>query len=214
MPMHKDQMSFRRYRYSRRQAWAGSCSPCRVLRVYFDPLKMTFWLTYKQHNSYTVVDTKGKVADMVNTLTALPIDEPNIGIDLEGKNLGRDGPLYILIIHDYKAEHTYIVDVHTLQLEAFNTCGADEEKNLRSILESAETSKLIYDVRQDSEALYHQFKIRLDGILDVQLFKLADMSRSFESPARYRPGLYRAICYGIGMTIEVRNKWFADQERG
>lgn len=161
-----------------------------------------------------MVDTKKKVAEMVNTLTALPIDEPNIGVDLEGKNLGRDGPLYILIIHDYKAEHTYIIDVHTLQLEAFNTCGADEEKNPRSILKSAETSKLIYDVRQDSVALYHQFGIRLDGILDVQLFKLADMSHSFESPARHRTGLYKAISHSINMSWEVENKWLHIKEVG
>jgi exonuclease 3'-5' domain-containing protein 1 len=161
-----------------------------------------------------VVDTKEKVAEMVNNLTALPIDEPNIGVDLEGKNLGRDGPLYILIIHDHQAEHTYIVDVHTLQLDAFNACGADEEKNLRWILESPETSKLIYDVRQDSEALYHQFGIRLDGILDVQLFKLADMSDSFESPALYRTGLYKAISHSIVMNWEVQNKWLHIKEVG
>lgn len=175
---------------------------------------MTGWLTHYKNLSYTVINTKEKVVNMVDTLTALPVNEPNIGVDLEGKSLGRDGPLYIAIVHDYKAGHTYVVDIHNLQAEAFDTCGNDGKSTLRSVLESDETPKLFYDVRQDSDALYHQFGIRLDGILDVQLFKLAYSSRSFDSPAQYRTGLYKAICSCITITLEDNQKWLAIKKVG
>lgn len=151
---------------------------------------------------------------MVNSLTALPTNEPQIGVDLEGKQLGRDGPLYIATIHDYKKDHTYLVDVHNLQNDAFDTCGNDGKSTLRSILESAEIQKLFFDVRQDSNALYHQFGIKLDGILDVQLFKLATSSPCYNYPARYRRGLGKAIDSGIHMTFEARGKWLGVKRAG
>jgi exonuclease 3'-5' domain-containing protein 1 len=160
------------------------------------------------------VDTKEKVCDMVNALIALPVDEPNIAVDLEGKSLGRHGPLYIAIVHNYKAAHTYIVDVHHLQDDAVEACGTDETKTLTTILESDEIPKLFYDIRQDSDALYHQFGVELDGVLDVQLFKLVAASRSYEYPAQWRTGLYKAIYSSIDMTIEDQNKWMAVKRIG
>ena len=144
---------------------------------------------------------------MIDALATLPIDEPDIDVDLEGKNLGRNGPLYLAIVHNYKPDHTYIVDVHCLQNESFDIRGRYGAETFRSILESADIPKLFYDVCQDSGALYHQFRIKLDGILDVQLFKLAATSRSFEYPARYRTGLLKAIYSGIDMTYEAKEKW-------
>lgn len=160
------------------------------------------------------MDTKEKVSEMVDALIALPVVEPNIAVDLEGKSLGRDGPVYLAIVHDYEAEHTYIVDVHILQSEAFDTHGTDGTTSLRSILQTDETPKLFYDVRQDSDALYHQFGIRIAGVLDVQLFKLASMSHSFNYPARYRTGLFNAIDSGINMNCEAKRNWLEIKRSG
>jgi exonuclease 3'-5' domain-containing protein 1 len=106
---------------------------------------------------------------MADTLAALPTGELNIAVDIEGKELGSTGPVYIVIVHDYKADHRYLVDVNLLQLEAFDTCGPVNKTSFRSILERRDIPKLFYDVRQDSCALCHQFGVQLDGILDVQL---------------------------------------------
>lgn len=168
---------------------------------------MVFLLIHDQNQSFTIVDTVEKVRSMIDILTALPLSEPNIAIDLEGKSLGRDGPVYLAIIHDYASDHTYVVDVHNLQTAAFDTCGEREAGTLRSILESPDVPKMIYDVRQDSDALYHQFNIKLDGILDVQLFQLAAMSQSFNFPAQYRTGLFKAISSGIDMNYDAKQKW-------
>jgi hypothetical protein len=51
---------------------------------------------------------------MIGTLIALPTDEPNIGADFEGKDFGRDGKLYLVLLRDYVADHIYIVDVYHL----------------------------------------------------------------------------------------------------
>lgn len=163
---------------------------------------------HDQHNhAYTIVDTADKVREMVDTLVALPTNEPNIGADFEGKELGRDGELYLVIIHDYVADHTYIVDIFHLQSAAFDTTGTDKHATLKSILESAKIPKLFWDVRQDSDAIFHHFGVKLSGILDVQLFIMAEMSKDYMYPRRKRPGLFNMLYYTLDMDLAQKNRW-------
>jgi hypothetical protein len=37
---------------------------------------------------------------MIGKLIALPTNEPNIGADFEGKDLGRDGKLYLVLLRE------------------------------------------------------------------------------------------------------------------
>jgi hypothetical protein len=85
---------------------------------------------------------------MIDTLITLPTDEPTIGADFEGKDLGGAGELYLVLLHDHVADHTYIVDVYHLQSAEFDTSGTHDESTLRSILQSEKILKLFWDVRQ------------------------------------------------------------------
>jgi exonuclease 3'-5' domain-containing protein 1 len=40
---------------------------------------------------------------------------------------------------------------------------------LRALLESPDVIKVTFDCRADSDALFHQFQVRLTGVLDLQV---------------------------------------------
>ena len=46
-------------------------------------------------------------------------------------------------------------------------------QTLRDILETSAIPKVVFDVRNDSEALYSHFNIRLTSVHDIQLMELA-----------------------------------------
>jgi hypothetical protein len=49
---------------------------------------------------------------------------------------------------------------------------------LRSILEDKSIQKLMFDCREDADALKHLYNVRLDGVLDVQLLEVMNRIRS------------------------------------
>jgi hypothetical protein len=79
---------------------------------------------------------------MVDSLASLSTETPNIAVDLEGRELGRHGDIYIAIVHVCQHQWTYLVDVHRLQRRAFTTFGKEKRVNLQSILESPNIPKL------------------------------------------------------------------------
>jgi exonuclease 3'-5' domain-containing protein 1 len=147
-------------------------------------------------------------------LIALPTDGPNIGADFEGEDLRRDRELDLVLLHDYVVDQTYILDVYHLQSAAFDTSGTDEKSTLRSILQSDKILKLFRDVREESDAIYHHFKVKLDGVLEVWLFMMTANSQGWYSATRYRPGLYKTILNGVDMDVDTKNKWIAAKNNG
>lgn len=124
----------------------------------------------------TIVDTKDKVSDMIDTLFALPTDTPNIAVDLEGKCMGHSGHIHIITIHDCRHKWTYLVDVHILAVHALFHWGFKNNRvTLQTILESRTIPKLFWDIRNDSAALYQEFGVKVAGIIDVQLVYLASI---------------------------------------
>lgn len=84
----------------------------------------------------------------------------------------------------------YLVDVHKLNAAAFVT--ADPVgTTLKAVLESAAITKVFFDVRNDSDALFAPYGIDLKGVEDVQLMEnaarpsgylhLIDFERAIES---------------------------------
>jgi exonuclease 3'-5' domain-containing protein 1 len=59
-----------------------------------------------------------------------------------------------------------LVDIYTLGDKAFPTIGAGG-RTLKGILESDSIPKVFFDVRNDSDALFSHFQIRLAGIHDL-----------------------------------------------
>ncbi|KAK2035994.1 exonuclease, partial [Colletotrichum somersetense] len=119
-----------------------------------------------------LVDTIDSLSEMVDSLVDLPTNPPSLYIDLEGDNLSRHGTISILQLHVLPSKQTYLLDVHTLKDQCFSVTGR-KGHSFGHFLESDAIPKVFFDVRNDSDALYHHFQIKLGGIQDLQLMELA-----------------------------------------
>jgi len=100
-----------------------------------------------------ISELKGKIAER-NTFLA---------VDCEGNSLSRKGVLTIITVAT--EEKVFIFDVLKLGQVVFTS-------GLGEILEDKSREKLTFDCRQDSDALWHQFKVNLSGVLDLQLLEV------------------------------------------
>ena len=57
----------------------------------------------------------------------------------------------------------YLIDITTLGRDAFNDVGS-YRRSLRNILESSEILKVFFDIRNDSDALYSLYNVRVRRI--------------------------------------------------
>ena len=62
-------------------------------------------------------------------------------------------------------EKAYVFDIRTMGKTPFTS-------GLKSILESESQEKLMFDCREQSDALWHQFQVKLSGVLDLQLLEV------------------------------------------
>jgi exonuclease 3'-5' domain-containing protein 1 len=114
---------------------------------------------------------------MIDNATALKafidgLDKDSIlYVDLEGNNLSRHGTLSLITVLVEPRHTVHLVDVTTLGKEAFSVSGTNE-KTLQQILESRDIIKVFYDIRNDSDALFSLFGVRVGGIEDLQLMEL------------------------------------------
>jgi exonuclease 3'-5' domain-containing protein 1 len=161
-------------------------------------------------SSYTVVDCDSALSDMIDTLADLPVTPPSIYADLEGINLSRQGTISILQLYVLPEDHTYLVDVHQLRHAAFSTTGKHSGLCLKAILEAEDIPKVFFDVRNDSDALFHHFQISLSGVHDIQLMEVA--TRTFNR--RCVNGLQRCIDNDAVMTAAERSAWKAAKDEG
>ena len=105
----------------------------------------------------------------------------------------------------------YIFDVLKLGHLVFSS-------GLGEILEDKHCEKLTFDCRQDSDALWHQFKVKLSGVLDLQLLEViyrrenpAGLTAySLQFSSKYGRGTRRSQrtdevekIYGFGRCIEL-----------
>jgi exonuclease 3'-5' domain-containing protein 1 len=161
-------------------------------------------------SSFTVVDCDSTLSDLVDALVGLPVKPPSIYVDLEGIKLSRQGTVSILQIYVLPKDHTYLIDVHLLQHTAFSTIGQQSDRCLKAILEAKDIPKVFFDVRNDSDALFHHFQISLSGVEDIQLMELATM----KVPRKFVNGLQRCIESDAVMTAAEKATWAVAKEEG
>lgn len=157
----------------------------------------------------TLIDTAAALSSLIDTLDGLPTEPPSLYLDLEGDNLSRHGSVSILQLHVLPTSCTYLVDIHTLRQACFSTSGADG-RTMKDILESEAIPKVFFDVRNDSDALYSHFQIRLGGIQDLQLMELA--TRSFSR--RCINGLSKCIERDAPLSLNERHVWQDVKQKG
>jgi exonuclease 3'-5' domain-containing protein 1 len=139
---------------------------------------------------------------------------PTIFIDLEGVNLGREGELCLLAIHHTISKRSFVVDVHCLGASAFSTPASDGTTTLKTILESPTIAKGIFDVRNDSAALYHGFGVRLQCMHDIQLLEIVARPQIWPGSRRFRCGLEKVIHRHSNMTAAEAADWTATKTLG
>lgn len=114
--------------------------------------------------NYKLVDDESGLQEAISELKR-KIAERNtlIAVDCEGDSLSRKGALTIITVAT--EEKVFIFDVLKLGQLVFSS-------GLGEILEDKSREKLMFDCRQDSDALWHQFNVKLTGILDLQLLEV------------------------------------------
>ena len=92
-----------------------------------------------------------------------------VALDCEGVDLGRDGPLTVLTISDMEYSHKknliFVVDIQGLGWKVLAPTAP-----LGKLIEKANIEKVMLDCRSDSDALFHQFGVKLAGVKDLQVW--------------------------------------------
>ncbi len=162
------------------------------------------------------ISTSEEVAELVDWVarqdTWLGDLQPPLYIDIEGERLGRYGKISLLTVLVYPGqglERPHIIDIHGLGRTAFSTVGR-RGKSLRDILESPQFLKVFFDVRNDSDALYAHYGIKLQGVRDVQLMESA--CRATTDRRSFVSGL--AACIEEFLHGQERNRWRLCKKNG
>ncbi|KAF5650606.1 hypothetical protein F52700_323 [Fusarium sp. NRRL 52700] len=155
------------------------------------------------------------LADGITVLNASHRNEmPLLYINIEPNSLGANGELNLLaIMLCYGPQYhrrLYLVDVHRLANQAFSSRGY-YGASLRSILDSASYQAVFFDVRHDSEILYTQYGIKLQGVLDLQLMENA--CRSSE-PERLHLQPFEPLMLSLLVSGMNRKRWLVDKFNG
>ncbi|PYH43071.1 uncharacterized protein BP01DRAFT_268702, partial [Aspergillus saccharolyticus JOP 1030-1] len=158
----------------------------------------------------TIVDTAAGVSELLDTI--LDHSAEPLYVDLEGQNLGRYGTITIVTIHLEGLNRTFVVDVYTLGKEAFSTSATTAPATtLKTIFESEAHTKVFFDLRNDSDALYMLHNVLLRGVEDVQLLKLA--ARGCRG-CGYLPGLKACVedSCELGLSLQQKAQWVTRKE--
>jgi exonuclease 3'-5' domain-containing protein 1 len=104
-----------------------------------------------------LVDSLATLRELLENLRLIPKSSPPLFVDLEGTNLGRSGSISILSLYAVHKGIIYLVDVYELGKAAFSNPQPGQNTSLRAILESPSIKKVMFDVRNDSDALFSHY---------------------------------------------------------
>ena len=167
-----------------------------------------------------IINTTKQISDLVDWLVlrhAPPVPySPTMYIDLEGVNLCREGSLSILTLlidTGIPTRRVYLIDVHVLGAQAFNTTGV-KQKTLKDILQEEKIPKVFFDVRNDSDALFAHFGVELQGVEDVQLMESA--TRKTTQSRKFLSGLAKCVENNVAMSFGASGlrSWKLAKEKG
>ncbi|XP_013408812.1 piRNA biogenesis protein EXD1-like [Lingula anatina] len=117
---------------------------------------------------YTLVDTKEGLETALKTLKSVSKEGPNLAVDGEGVDYSRRGTLSLLAVAT--RDHVFLFDMIKLGQLVF-------DRGLREILEDPTREKLMFDCREDSDILWHNHHVKLDGVLDIQILQVMYSNR-------------------------------------
>ena len=166
--------------------------------------------------SAVFVDSEPSLLSCLKQLDATSAD---LAIDLEGNELGRIGTLSVLQIFARGSDSVFVIDITTLGSKGFDVTEAGVP-SLRQILEGSRRKvstdihclpfhfhipaatdhlaarrwqwQIIFDTRNDSNALFFHHGVKLGGMYDLQLLELA---------GRTSQGLRTRCLVGLGKAM-------------
>jgi len=106
--------------------------------------------------NYTIIDNNSAIPKAIENIKESKV----ISVDIEGDDLSRKGQITIIQV---KTEKDFIFIFDAFKLEK------KELLPLFEVLESTEILKLVFDFRNDVDALLHQFDVRPKNLLDIQI---------------------------------------------
>jgi exonuclease 3'-5' domain-containing protein 1 len=131
-------------------------------------------------------------------------------VDLEGNNLSRHGTLSLITILVEPRHTVHLIDVTTLGKSAFSVPGTTSGQTLQQILESSSTTKVFYDIRNDSDALFSLFGVRAAGIEDLQLMELGTRTKN----RKLVKGLAKSIAQDAQLSAADVKAWKEVKDAG
>ncbi|KAE8370988.1 ribonuclease H-like domain-containing protein [Aspergillus bertholletiae] len=155
-----------------------------------------------------VVDSTDNLLSLLDNVQNAYTSVPHLYLDLEGVDLSRHGSISILTLYIFPLRTVYIIDVLRLGEAAFTTTNADGI-SLRTILEAPRVKKVMFDVRDDSEALFNHYHISLDGVEDLQLMELATRKYS----RKYVSSLAKCIEEDSPIPAAEKAEWKRQKEK-
>jgi exonuclease 3'-5' domain-containing protein 1 len=114
-------------------------------------------------NHYGYIDTEEKLSIAIEEIRQAIQKGETIAVDCEGVELSRFGS--VTLVNIAVRGQVYLIDILKIGSAAY-------DRGLRSILEDKSIKKLMFDCREDADALKHLYNVRLDGVLDVQLLEV------------------------------------------
>ncbi|KAF1956826.1 domain-containing protein 1 [Byssothecium circinans] len=165
----------------------------------------------------TLISSTEQLSDVLAKLDTSYASPPSLYIDLDGIKLSRNGTISLITLLNHPSDTVYLIDVHELGAATFTTPATSPTPTpspapstninpttpphtLQSILESPTIPKVFFDVRNDSDALFAHYNIKLQGIQDLQLMELASRTR----PKAYLNGLARCIQDDLPLSAALR----------
>jgi len=156
-----------------------------------------------------LVDTTASLDLCISDISPITGTQPaKLAIDLEGVELCRNGNVSIVQIFADTSNVIWLVDVTTLGRAAFDHQGPFGQ-SLRGAFQNPSTKKLLFDVRNDADALWNIYQIELANVYDLQLLEVASR-RSRNLPSKIVIGLSQCIESYVGPP----NAWKEVKEAG
>ncbi|KAE8450344.1 hypothetical protein EG329_006418 [Mollisiaceae sp. DMI_Dod_QoI] len=157
----------------------------------------------------TFIDFERDLLPLLDSIANLTVDPPSLYMDLEGIDLGRHGSMSILSLYIAPTQKTYLIDIHRLGSAAFSITN-NSGTTLKTVLESSTIPKVVFDIRNDSDALFSLFQISVDGIKDLQLMELASRTGS----RKFLSGLSKCIEKERPISPAAKTEWRLTKECG
>lgn len=157
-----------------------------------------------------LVDTSTELENLLRDVSRVgtkPGSDARFFLDLEGS-------ISIIQVYIQDAEpKLYLLDVHALKESAFDhALSGLRWTSFRQFLEDEGPIKVFFDVRNDSHVMHRLYRVKLDGIRDLQLMELG--SREGARKKRHINGLAKCITMDINMSQDQESRWMACKEAG